>query len=645
MVGAAVALGELHQAVADHLSPHQDEVWPQTDTLAAAGLLLGRCVYRSSLLMGFLRDGCRTAPSDKLTPGARETEALLRQAADTVERAAASQPCGPLEVRSPEGYAFYALFPEMYFSSLHRALQFEQPRDRCVVIGIRTIGSSLAPLVAGALVERGFEAHVETVRPGGCPFERQVSAGPRLVSRLQKWVAGGAGFIVVDEGPGLSCSSLLSVYSLLEGMGVEENRLAILASWRGAPGRHAPPELRARWGRARVYHTAASEVFDGWRSLVPFMEQAVARGDGESRPVRLELVEDLSYGRWMVHLYPSRESHPPVNRRTERVKLLLRVREAGSATNGIYALSEPGGGAAKRGGQQSLPSLRESAATPAVTPVEPHGMPDEPILVVAKFAGLGEHGEERFRRATALASAGFSPEVLAHSYGFLVYRFVPGRPLNRSDLSPSLLSRMVDYYVYLARSFSVPPEARFDQLAETITVNARKGPGVDASAFVRRWRSERETIDRLPLALLDGRPQPHEWIEVSVEGEPVVLKTDSADHAEDHTIVGEQSILWDLAGSWEEWRMSLEVGREMLRLWEARTGDSGAARLVDFYRVAYLAFRLGGIHYAMEDERDDVLRSTLEDESKSCADRMLRLLRESSPGHRPTTDGGEASTA
>jgi hypothetical protein len=224
---------------------------------------------------------------------------------------------------------------------------------------------------------------------------------------------------------------------------------------------------------------------------------------------------------------------------------------------------------------------------------------------------------------------------------------VPGRPLARSDLSPDLLARMVDYYAYLVGSFSRPPAARFDQLAECIAVNAWKGLSLDASGFLARWELEREAIDGRDLVLLDGRPQPHEWIEVSGGNEPAFLKTDSADHAGDHTIVGEQSILWDLAGAWEEWRMTREDGLEMLRTWERKTGDTGAAGLIDFYRSAYLAFRLGAMHYALEAEPDDELRGTLEREREAYAERLPRLLRESAPGRQgqlPRPDGSTAAT-
>jgi hypothetical protein len=597
LVGAAVALGELHQTVADHLNPLEDEVAPLTDAISDAATLLGRCVYRSSRLAGLLPDAPLPEPSGAPRAGATSTRELLRQAGELLERIADLLPALPLSVSLPEGYAFYALYPEMYFCSLRRALLSTATGNRFAAIGIRSIGCSLAALVAGALAEEGAQAGVETVRPRGNPFQRRIEAGPGLRARLRAWADSGATFVLADEGPGLSCSSLLSACALLEDLGVGEDRIVILAAWQGAPSRHASADLHARWARARVFHTPALEAFGGWHAILPVLEQTTRSAAGAAPAGRLELAKDLSYGRWVDHLYPSGQPHPPVGRSTERIKLLLRM----------------------SGGEEG---------------------DAEPPTLLAKFAGLGEYGQERLERAATLAAAGFSPEVLGSGYGFLLFRLAPGRPLSWSDLSARLLARMVDYYDFLMRTFSVPAAPRFDQLCEIIAINAQKGLGLDASSFIERWRPERDAIDRLPLVRLDGRPQPHEWIEVrGPGGESVILKTDSADHADDHTIVGDQSILWELAGSWEEWRMSPEVGAELLRTWEGASGDGETARLIDFYRTAYLSFRLGALYYAIEAESGGAARGALEDARDRCSQRLVGQLQAERAGATASQPG------
>ena len=66
-----------------------------------------------------------------------------------------------IRVKRPEGYAFYALYPEAYLE----AAALGPRRENIRVIGIRSIGTGLAAMVAAAL---GAPAPA-TVRPAGHP--------------------------------------------------------------------------------------------------------------------------------------------------------------------------------------------------------------------------------------------------------------------------------------------------------------------------------------------------------------------------------------------------------------------------------------------------------------------------------------------
>lgn len=110
-------------------------------------------------------------------------------------------------VSPPEGFAYYGLQP----GSLARlAAGLPIAGSTAAVIGIRTIGATLSAVVAAALRRRGFSVSRTTVRPAGHPFDREVC----LASSQKGWVRAqreiGAVFLVVDEGPGLSGSSLLA---------------------------------------------------------------------------------------------------------------------------------------------------------------------------------------------------------------------------------------------------------------------------------------------------------------------------------------------------------------------------------------------------------------------------------------------------
>jgi hypothetical protein len=589
MVGAAIAVGEIHQNVADRLCPESDGAFPETDLLANAGLFIGRCVYRSWQI---LQPGHRA----KRANGSAGTSSsmgltvpdLLEAARSAVDRVAAMDLPPRLEVKVPEGYAFYSLFPEMYFHSLHKLLHANPETSHYTIVGIRSIGTSLATLVAAALQEIGLAVRVETVRPRGHPFDRFISLAPSLQRRLEE-ACSTSSFLVVDEGPGLTCSSFLSVCSTIEALGSPEGRVTVLAAWRGAPSIYASGELRDRWARQRVIHTDAEDAFDGWKALLPFVERSLGR-DGMA--TEAPTVQDVSYGRWREHAYPSPDRWPVVHRSTERTKLLIRMGDGGQ-----------GLGTRGRGMELS---------------------PQNSVL--AKFAGLGDYGKEKLVRAQGLADAGFAPPVMGLAYGFLLHPYLEGRPLRQEDLCEPLIARMVEYYSFVAQRFVLPPAPRFDALAQMVLLNAREAADLEASAFIARWRHRMAEIDRLPQVRLDGRPFPHEWLEVTGDGRPVCLKMDGADHFRDHTLVGEQSVLWDLAGACEEWEMNSFQVTRLLELWKAETRDGSARNLLGFFRAAYLAFRTAELHYAIHSTNEDDVRRALQHEQWKTNHRLAERL-------------------
>src|SRR5439155_1648104 len=111
-----------------------------------------------------------------------------------------------LEVKVPEGFAFYALFPEQYCASFVKwiADHCSACPKRAVVAGIRSIGTTLSALGSAALTALGWEAGRITIRPTGHPFQRRVEMKPADLSRTSS-------ALIVDEGPGLSGSSMVAV--------------------------------------------------------------------------------------------------------------------------------------------------------------------------------------------------------------------------------------------------------------------------------------------------------------------------------------------------------------------------------------------------------------------------------------------------
>ncbi|HWQ54126.1 MAG TPA: hypothetical protein VN442_10615 [Bryobacteraceae bacterium] len=217
-----IEIGELEAGVADALSPDCDRDHP---VLAA----LRRAAIRNE------------APR---IPGLPET----------------------ITISVPEGYAYYALYPETYRMAA-RAFWNEARPARVAVLGIRSIGTSLSAVVAAELEGAGCEVHSWTVRPRGHPFDRRLIAEPELQRRWRELA--GAYFAVVDEGPGLSGSSFASVVAALSAAGVPEQRIVLFPSWTPDGSAFVSEAARLCWPRHRKYVASFEDLgmFPGARDL------------------------------------------------------------------------------------------------------------------------------------------------------------------------------------------------------------------------------------------------------------------------------------------------------------------------------------------------------------------------------------------
>jgi hypothetical protein len=213
-----------------------------------------------------------------------------------------------VQVRLAEGYAFYALYPES-FGLAARRLRLVGPAR---VIGLRSIGSGLACMVAAAL---GAPSPI-TLRPVGHPFARSLLLDAQLAADL---LEPGAHYVIVDEGPGLSGSSFGAVLDWLAGHGVPEERIAVLPGHDGELGPQASEKHRARWSRVQRAVVTSDALLE--RLLPSWIEQLVGPLD--------EQLQDISGGAWRALVYPDERQWPPVNPMWERRKFLAR---SGSAT-------------------------------------------------------------------------------------------------------------------------------------------------------------------------------------------------------------------------------------------------------------------------------------------------------------------------
>lgn len=178
-----------------------------------------------------------------------------------------------LSISTPEGFAYYGLHPLAY-ADVVREIQ----RETLLVVGIRSIGTTLSAITAAAARARGCNAERITVRPQGHPYNRSAELTPEQLAAVRKAASCGASFVVVDEGPGLSGSSFLAVAEALERAGAPAKKIVLVSS-------HAPnvdalcgTDAARRWQRFRCLPIAtearrpaqAVEFIGGgqWRSCL-----------------------------------------------------------------------------------------------------------------------------------------------------------------------------------------------------------------------------------------------------------------------------------------------------------------------------------------------------------------------------------------
>ena len=197
----------------------------------------------------------------------------------------------PREVRPKvaEGYAFRAVYPQMYMQAAREFLTALRPSTVCC-IGIRSIGASLSAVVGSVLRRAGVAVTSFTVRPQGDPFARVLHLSPRLTQEILA-NARASHFAIVDEGPGMSGSTFLAVIERLRQLGIPEECITLFPSHDADPQKLVAPGARRAWTRCRRFTTSFEHAG---------MLEALA-GSGSC--------VDLAAGQWRRH-FLARASNP-----------------------------------------------------------------------------------------------------------------------------------------------------------------------------------------------------------------------------------------------------------------------------------------------------------------------------------------------
>jgi hypothetical protein len=495
----------------------------------------------------------------------REEFAYAKQVAAALEQMRSALDSGfalpdvRVRVKVPEGYAFYTLFPEQYVL----AAQCWSRANNCtradaVVLGIRSIGTSLSAIVRATLSFEGWRVHRITVRPIGHPYAREASL-PRSDLKDARLA------LVVDEGPGRSGSSMVSAAKALVAAGMERESISFLPGHKGGPGAAASTAVREWWSTTLTYATPLQNV--RWNGRTLDQELAVRTSGIAPRYAEVLRVEDLSGGLWRVAVYADPQQWPAVCRAFERSKYRV-VLSDGSA-------------------------------------------------VLWKFAGTATTtGCQTAARATAsrlarLAQADWTPSVLGEALGFVAQPWIDGSALTRGEAGPLMLAHMADYISAVAGEPLPPDEQRaaFERLAKMLQWNTREILGGTAAEHTRRF-SEQVLAQAEPLSLRacgDGRMAPHEWV-LTRPGQ--ILKLDAEGHEFGHTIVGRQPLTWDLAGAIVEWDLNRSEARSLTAATQLHPHEQTAG-LIAFHQMAYAAFRIGECQLCAgldPDDEDEQLR-------------------------------------
>lgn len=232
---ALIRFGMAEAAVADARAHERDDAPPDPDPWGDQAARLA-ALYRAAL------DGAPTA-------------SLAAEA-----RAGLDRLTGPAELalRTPEGFAWYALDPAAWLRA-GRTLGGEGDGRAVVVIGLRSIGTTLSALVAEGLRAEGARVRRLTLRPRGDPFDRAPALSGSLARALAEAASGGARFLVADEGPGLSGSSLVGTAEALERLGAPTGSIGFVCANDPDPEAFRSPRARARW---RDFPRTIASAFD-----------------------------------------------------------------------------------------------------------------------------------------------------------------------------------------------------------------------------------------------------------------------------------------------------------------------------------------------------------------------------------------------
>jgi hypothetical protein len=376
--------------------------------------------------------GFAAAITDRLATLLCRTEGALSKRADCIDEAAklldAIQHSGEVTVSRPEGFAYYALHPLQY-ADLVSAARLDTPS--VLVIGIRSIGTTLSAVVAAQLNATSIFASRTTVRPTGDPYDRRTLFAGVQRGLVKRALSQGAIFLIVDEGPGRSGSSFLSVAEALEAEGARRERIILLCSYEPDVDALCAPNGPERWRRY----------------------PSLAAGMTKRLPARAD--QYIGGGEWR-HVFPTTYPWPASWPAMERLKFLSRDKQTFFKFEGLGQYGE---------------QVREREQ-----------------MLAAEF-GAGYLGQERgfgihvLAAGTCCGPGDVTPALLRHIARYCTWRTV-AFPAKIADHSISQLEQMAN--INCERGLGFAPDLRLD-LQRPVICDGRMQPYKWIAVGEHRW--------------------------------------------------------------------------------------------------------------------------------------------------------------
>lgn len=445
-------------------------------------------------------------------------------------------------LKIPEGYAFYGYYPETYIDAAEKFVQEARPSS-AVIIGLRSIGTSFSSVVSAVLNYHKIPCKSFTVRPRREYINRSVCLSGKL--KREMTAEGTPYFLLVDEGPGLSGSSFGVTAECLSHLGIPDERIIFISSWNPAPEGLITEVGRKRWELHKKYYSDFDNTWIKSGKLFSF--------------IPFKYITDISGGKWRSLFYSDQSKSPAVYPAEERRKFLCSENQ--SAISGV-----------------SVPEYLERNRKPGTGEI-----------YQLKFTGLGRYGRKFNKRAILLSGSGLIPAALDYTTGFLISRFEPGTPLSRKSISYGTLNRTAEYLNFIDKKFPAMPSRSFNEMFSMILENVTESLGTGWACIIDKSGAQFEKCYSNTAVQIDGRMFPYEWIS---SGDSI-FKTDGLTHHADQFFPGCQDICWDLAGYIIESDLGGEKERFLLRRYSQLSGDKNISKKIGFYKLAYLAFRIG----------------------------------------------------